>query len=149
MQQLMDLEMQGMGLGVQQRGQDIGALQNQLGLMLGARGQDLSARGQDIGAMLQQGQQALGARGQDIGAMGQGLSGMLGLNEQGLGQYQSLLDNLTNLGGRQRSIQDARLGAQYDELMRQYGLSRDAVFAPLGQLTSQVGSQTRTSGGGK
>jgi len=205
MQQLMDLEMQGMGYGVQERGQDIGAMmqgmglgveqrgqdinsiQNQLGLGLQARGQDLGARGQDIGALLQgrgqdigallqgrgqdleqmltgraqdltgrgqnldallqQSQQALGARGQDIGAMQAGMGGMLQGDQQAQQRYMDALNMMSGLGGTQRSIEDARLGAEYGEQERQYGLARDLLFGPLGQLTQQVGSRTTQSGG--
>jgi len=169
MQQLMDLEMQGMGLGVQQRGQDIGALQNQLGLgmqargqdvgallqgrgqdiesMLGGRGQDLQARGQTLDALLAQSGQGLQARGQDIGAMQAGMGGMLQGDQQAMQRYQAALDAMSGLGGTQRSIEDARLGAEYGEQERQYGLARDLLFGPLGQLTQQVGSRTTQSGG--
>ena len=187
MQQLMDLEMQGMGLGVEQRGQDINSIQNQLGLGLQARGQDLGARGQDIGALLQgrgqdigallqgrgqdleqmltgraqdltgrgqnldallqQSQQALGARGQDIGAMQAGMGGMLQGDQQAQQRYMDALNMMSGLGGTQRSIEDARLGAEYGEQERQYGLARDLLFGPLGQLTQQVGSRTTQSGG--
>jgi len=169
MQQLMDLEMQGMGYGVQQRGQDIGALENQLGLslqgrgqdinallqgrgqdlgaLLEGRGQDLTARGQNLNALLEQSGQGLQARGQNIGAMQAGMEGMTGLSAQDMARYQAAIDNMANLGGTQRSIEDARYGAQYGEQERQYGLARDLLFGPLGQLTQQVGSRTTQSGG--
>lgn len=169
MQQLMDLEMQGMGLGVQQRGQDIGALENQLGLslqgrgqdigallegrgqdigaLLQGRGQDLTARGQNLDALLQQSGQGLQARGQNIGAMQAGMEGMTGLSAQDMARYQAGIGTLGDLGGTQRSIEDARYGAQYGEQERQYGLARDLLFGPLGQLTQQVGSRTTQSGG--
>lgn len=122
---------------LQERQQDIGAV-------MGIRGQDIGLQQARQQALLEQGRQALQARGQDFSSVQAGMQGALGTQQAQLAQYLAGLEQAQGLGGRARSIEDARLQAEYDELMRRYGLARDVRFGPMGQLTSQVGSSVRS-----
>jgi len=162
MQQLIAGELQNKGYDVSQRGQDIGQLMQGSQLGLGMRGQDIDSgvgqRGQDINALLTGRGQDIGIRGQDIDALlggsAQGLAaqqaamaGMTGLDAQQFGQQTGIMDILSRLGSGERSIEDARLGANRDESLRQYEMAMEALLAPMGGLTGMIGSRTRTSGG--
>lgn len=122
---------------LQERQQDIGAV-------MGIRGQDIGLQQARQQALLEQGSQALQARGQDLSSVQAGMQGALGTQQAQLAQYLAGLEQAQGLGGRARSIEDARLQSEYDELMRRYGLARDVRFGPMGQLTSQVGSSVRS-----
>lgn len=145
------------GLGLQARGQDISSFlqgrgQDIGGLMglyqgdISQRGQDiggiLQGRGQDLNALLQQGAQALQAQGLDQSALTSGIASLGQL--QGLDMQRLLagLDQSRGFGGIERDIINQQNAANYDEMMRRYGLARDAIWGPFGQAQSQIGSRT-------
>ena len=108
------------------------------------KGMDVGQRSTDIGAALSQGQQALTARGQDIGSREAAMSGLSGIDSQELNRTLAAINADSTLGGRERSIYDARSGADYAELMRQFGLSHDYVFAPFTGASNMIGSRTES-----
>lgn len=143
----------GRGQDVTQRGQDIQSMLNQMGLGLQARGQDiqglLGGRGQDIQQLLGLGGLDLQARGQDLQSRLGAMSGLTGIGAQDINRIMGAGGALAGLGRDRRAIEDARYGAQYDEAMRQYGLSRFPYEILGGQLPNMIGTTTTQRGGGK
>jgi hypothetical protein len=124
-----------MGYGLQARGQDIQGL--------------LGGRGQDIQQLLGLGGLELQGRGQDLQSRLGAMSGLTGIGGQDIGRMGGVMDMLAMLGGRRRGIQDARYGAEFDEMMRRYGMARMPYELGAGQLPAMGGSVTesRQSGG--
>jgi hypothetical protein len=135
------------GQDIQQRGQDYGQMLGYRGQDIGQRGTDISAilggRGQDLNALLQQGSQALQAQGLAQSGMLGGMGALAGLRDQDLQQMMAALGQAGDWGGRYRSREDAVLGAEHDERMRQYELAMQALFGPMGGLSNLIGSSTR------
>jgi hypothetical protein len=128
--------------GITQRGQDIQDIGSKLNLALGARGQDLQgilgAAGHDIAA-----------RGQDIGSMTSAMQGFQGLDAADLNRLSTAIGTSMDVGGTMRGIEQEGLNAIYDSLIRDSDLLAEIGLAPLGGVTSAIGSETVTSGGGK
>jgi len=145
---------------VQERGQDIGQRQQDIGSGLTQRGQDiqdiggklnlmLGARGQDLQGLLGQGAQNLTARGQDIGSMQSAMQGFMGMDAQDLQRLTAGMNQATGMGGLMRGIDQDRLNALFDADIRDSDLLTQIGLAPLGGVTSAIGNTTSTSGGGK
>lgn len=128
--------------GITQRGQDIQDVGSKLNLALGARGQDLQgilgAAGHDIAA-----------RGQDIDSMSTALQGFSGLNAADLERLKTGIGTAMDVGGTFRGIEQEGLNSIYDSLIRDSDLLTEIGLAPLGGVTSAIGSETVSSGGGK
>ncbi|MHC4120804.1 MAG: hypothetical protein ACYSWO_25210 [Planctomycetota bacterium] len=157
-QMAMPMIQQLMSGAVTERGQDIGQRQQDIGAGITQRGQDiqdigsklnlaLGARGQDVQALLGKGAQDLQGRGQDIQSMVAGMGGLQGLNDADLRRLQAGMDAAMGVGGTMRGIEQDALNALYDADIRDSDLLAQIGLAPLGGLTSAIGSTTTTSGG--
>jgi hypothetical protein len=157
-QMAMPMIQQLMSGAVTERGQDIGQRQQDIGAGITQRGQDiqdigsklnlaLGARGQDVQALLGKGAQDLTARGQDISSMVSGMQGMAGLNDADLRRLQAGMDAAMGVGGTMRGIEQDALNALYDADIRDSDLLAQIGLAPIGGLTSAIGSTTTSSGG--
>ena len=128
--------------GIAQRGQDISDIGSKLNLALGARGQDLQgilgAAGHDIAA-----------RGQDIGSMTSAMQGFQGLDAADLERLTTGIGTAMDVGGTFRGIEQEGLNAIYDSLIRDSDLLTEIGLAPIGGVTSAIGSETTSSGGAK
>jgi len=166
-QMAMPIMQQLISSSVQERQQDIGQREQDQQFDLGQRGQDvtqrgqdlnqllqnaglgLQARGQDINALLQQGSQGLQARGQDINSLIAGTQSFNQRDAQDLARLQGGMGAAAQMGGLMRGIEQEGLNALYDAAIRDSDLLAQIGLAPLGGLTSQIGTRTTTSGGGK
>jgi len=141
----------GRGQDVSQRGQDIQSLLGQMGYGLQARGQDiqglLGGRGQDIEQLLGLGGLGLQARGQDLNTMLGAASQLTGIGAQDINRILGAGGAFADLGATERGIEDRRYGAEYDEAMRRYGLSRFPYEILGGQLPEMIGTTTTQRGG--
>ena len=130
----------GRGQDVTQRGQDMQQILNLSGL-------GLQARGQDLDALLQQGSQGLQARGQDLQSMVAAMGGFENLNAADLQRLTAGMGAATDMGALMRGIQQEGLNSEYDAAIRDSDLLTSIGLAPLGGITSAIGSTTTSSGG--
>jgi len=113
---------------------------------LSNKGMDVGQRSTDIGAALQQASQGLQARGQDISAQQAAMQGFQGIDQADVQRLLSAIGADSSIGGKERSIEDSRLGADFAELMRQFGVSQNFQMTPFTGAANMIGSESMTRG---